>query len=120
MSFTKQRTKLCEILKSAGIKEVNYSKATLPTNLPAGIVSIAERSGSTLTSAGYAEQNHKFEIHIVIEDTETADVNLLELVATIDELIQEELYYNIENVDFYDSLLNAEPIRIAHFEVTLT
>ena len=117
--FIKRRDKLSELLLSCGLAEINHSKACQPEQLPAGIVSLANRQGDTKIDFGYDKYKFKVEIHLVVEDDITADVTLLELVEKIDSLLQDKMSITIDSVDFYDSLLNAKSVKIAKFEVIL-
>jgi hypothetical protein len=117
MDFIKTRDKIKGILHNCGVCEVHNSKAQVPESLPAGIVSLAQQFGEIKLVTGFAKQGYKFDIHLVIEDSEESDEQLIDLIEVIDNCIQDSLYTEIEKVEFYDSLLSANNVRIAKFEV---
>ena len=119
MNFKKTRDKIKGFLLESGLSEVHFSKAQVPETLPAGIVSVAERFGDIKLMQGYANQSYKFDIHIVTEDSEEADEQLLSLIEYVDNELQGELYTEIDKVEFYDTLLSAKNIKIAKFEVVV-
>jgi hypothetical protein len=119
MDFKGTRENIMGLLLSCGLQEVNSSKALVPQNFPAGIVSLSERFGHTQLMTGYANQMHKFDIHIVVEQSQLADEELIELIEKIDNTLQETLYTEIDKTVFYDSMLSAKEIKVAKFEVTL-
>ena len=119
MNFREQRDKIKELLLESGLKEVNNSKTKLPDNLPAGIVGLIQRKGDIKVQTGYVNMNYGFEIYIVVEDSETADDELLAFIDTVDDKFQEELYVDVDNVEIYDSILNAGGVKIGKFEVIL-
>jgi len=119
MNFKKTRDKIRGFMLESGLAEVHFSKAQVPDTLPAGIVSVSERKGDIKLMQGYANQSYKFDIHIVVDDSEEADELLLSHIDYIDNELQGELYTEIDKVEFYDTLLSAKNIKIAHFEVVV-
>ena len=119
MTFVQKRDKLTHLLKSAEINEIFYSKNSLPSALPAAIVTLANRTGTGQVDFCYAEQKYKFEVLLVTDDTENADLLLLDTIEIIDNQMQQALHTAIDTTEFYDSLLNAKSIKIAKFEVLL-
>jgi len=117
MNFTTIREEIKGLLLSSGLLEVHHSKAQVPDSLPAGIVSLATRHGEVRVMTGFAKQRYKFEVHVIVEESEQADEHLIAIIENIDLAIQETLFTEIQKTDFYDSLVNAKNIRIAKFEV---
>ena len=119
MNFSEKRNKIKDLLLDSGLCEVHYSKAHIPQQLPSAIVSLASRQGFTRLDMSYAEQKYRFELHIVTDDSENADDELIKLIETIDDCLQTKMQFPIDSTDFYDSMLSARNIRVAKFEVIL-
>lgn len=119
MDFKGKRDRLSGLLPECGLSEVHNSKAHIPEELPAAIVSLAGRKGKTKLMTGYLEQVDTFEVFLVVDETETADEELVLLLENVDEAIQEEFSTEIEEATFYDSLLSSKNVRIASFRVVI-
>jgi len=125
MNFTKTRDKIKGFMLASGIQEVHFNKSEVPEQLPAGIVTVAERFGEIPLVHGYAKQGFRFECHIIvdiapqIEDQPDTELNLLSIIDYIDNELQGELYTEINKVDFYDSMLSAKNVKVARFEVVV-
>jgi len=129
MNFTKTRDKIKGFMLASGIQEVHFNKSQIPEQLPAGIVTVAERFGEIPLVHGYAKQGYKFECHIIVDivpetedeyyDQPDTELDLLTIIEFIDNELQGELYTEIHKVDFYDSMLSAKNVKVARFEVVV-
>ena len=119
MTYNGTREIIKGLLLGCGLSEVHTSKAHSPTSLPCGIVSLTGRHGEIKLITGYANQRYRFEIHIVVNETENADEELMDFVERIDTQLQETYFTEIDKVDFYESLLSSKNIKVARFEVTV-
>jgi uncharacterized NAD(P)/FAD-binding protein YdhS len=107
------------LLHGSGLTSVQTSKAHSPSSLPCGIVSLIGRHGEVKLVSGFANQRYKFEIHIVVNENENSDEELMSYIEKIDEKLQETYFTEIERVEFYESLLSSKNIKVARFEVTI-
>jgi len=119
MNFIGTRDKLKGLLLSCELNEICTSRAHVPDRLPASIISLASRHGEVKLMTGYANQKYRFDIHIVIDDCNEADEQLVEIIENIDKSLQDAFFVEIDKVEFYDSLLSAKNIKVAKFEVVI-
>jgi len=111
--------KLKEILIESEVLEVHTSKATMPSRLPAGVVSLNFMKGTQKLNPGYLNQKYTFDIHVVVRTSDYAIDELLNLVGEIARRVQAEFFTDFDKVEFYESLLRNEDITVAKFEVTI-
>ena len=119
MTFKDAQEKLIWLMLTCGLSEVHNSKAQIPDVLPSGIISLSERLGEIKLMTGYARQAYKFEIHLIVDQDEKADEKLITLIEMIDYSLQDLYFTEVYKVEFYDSLLSSNNVRIARFEVVV-
>jgi hypothetical protein len=119
MKFREKREKIKGLLLCAGVKELSQSKAHIPAELPAGIVSAITRVGDIPVDMGFLERLHTFEVHIVVEYGEDADEVLDDMMGALEDSFLDEMQIVIERVEYYDALMKADPVKIGKFEVSI-
>ena len=118
MTFSMNRERIKALLVNCGIKEIANSKAHIPNQFPAGIVSLVKRRGVNPVSSGFADQKFRFEIFVIVKESETADEEILQIIESVDNrLYEEQLFTEVESVVFYWNMLKASDIRVARFEL---
>jgi len=120
-------------LLGCGLAEVHTSKAVVPLELPAGVVTLISLAGDKKTSTGYVDYTFKAECFIAVENNDNADEVLLGMLTLLVgnglahsagvcgrgmPLPYAQMASNIDEVDFYDSMLGPRDVRIAKFDIT--
>jgi len=113
------KTKITNLLRTAGIAEVHTSKVTIPLELPAAVVALESITGEHQTSAGYKSYKYTAECFIAVENNEAADDTLLNILENI---IQTAFMPSatIHSAEFYDSMIGSREVRIAKFDIQWT
>jgi len=104
-------------LLACGVVECHTSKATVPLELPAGVVSLVALTGDKKTSTGYVDYTFKAECFIAVENNDNADEVLMGMLSQFVGDAPARPAFNIDEVEFYDSMLGPRDVRIAKFDV---
>jgi len=104
-------------LLACGVVECHTSKAIVPLDLPAGVVSLVSLAGDKKTSTGYVDYTFKAECFIAVENNDNADEVLMVMLSHFVGDAPVRPVSNIDEVEFYDSMLGPRDVRIAKFEV---
>lgn len=119
MTYEDKKTELVKMLTDLGY-EVITRKSVIPDKLPAAIIALTGEVGAQKTSGGYAKHKHKADIYLVIDDSDTADVDILAKAHALEAVFYQKFYEYFAEIEVYDSSMNAvDPVLIAHVKVEI-